>query len=183
VPRGDGQHQRAVQRAHHAAELLHGTDHPERDAAARRRVEVGHQREGRGHEPAAADALQKPAGHHARQVVGRRGHQRPEGEDDQRADEHRRPAAQVGDPADEGEDRDVAEQEAGHDRGGPLQLVDGQPDAGHHVRQRQHHDVGVGGGEPDRHGRERQQGPLRPGRAGHGAVMSWSVPYSSNPTV
>ena len=73
----------------------------------------------------------------------------PSGEHDQRHHQHRQAAAQVGDPTDEREHGDVAEQEAGHDRRGPLELVDRDADAGHHVGQREHHDVGVGGRERD----------------------------------
>ena len=81
----------------------------------------------------------------------------------QRGDQHRHPAAQVGDPADQRQHRDVPEQEAGDDRGGPLELVDRDAGAGHHVGQREHDDVGVRGRE--RHGdrRETEQQPRRRG--------------------
>ncbi len=65
--------------------------------------------------------------------------------------------AQVGDPADQRQHRDVPEQEAGDDRRGPLELVDRDADRGHHVRQRQHDDVGVGGGEGDGDGGQAEQ--------------------------
>ena len=166
-PVGDRQHHGAEQRAEHAAELLHGRDDAERYAAALDGVEVGHQRERGRDQPAAADALEEPARDHARHVVGQRGHQRPDGEEHQRRHQHRDPPAQVGDPPDHREHRDVAEQEAGHDRGGPLELVDRDADRAHHLRQREHHDVGVGRGEGDRDGGqpEQQPGRPRPGRA------------------
>ena len=143
----------------HAAELLDGRDDPEGYAAALDGVEVGHQGERRRHQPATADALQEPARDHARHVVGQRGHQRPDGEQHQRRHQHRHPAAQVGDPADQRQHRDVAEQEAGHDRGGSLQLVDRDADRAHHLREREHHDVGVGRGEGDGDGGQPQQQP------------------------
>ena len=157
----------------HAAQLLHRAHHAERDAAALRRVHVGHQGERRRHQAATADALEEPAGDHAGQVVRRRGDQRAEGEHDQRPDEHRHPAAQVGDPADQRQHRDVAEQEPGDDRGRPLELVDGEPDPGHHVRQGQDDDVGVGGREADGDRGERQQrpGPARPEASRSGDVL------------
>jgi hypothetical protein len=85
----------------------------------------------------------------------------------------RHAAAQVGDPADQGQHRDVPEQEARHDRGGALELVDGDAGAGHHVRQREDDDVGVGRREGNGH---RGQGEQEPRRVAHGAVMSSSVP-------
>ena len=54
---------------------------PSGHAAALGGVEVGDQRERRGHQAAAADALEEPAGDHAGQVVGQRGDQRAERED------------------------------------------------------------------------------------------------------
>ncbi len=112
MPGRDGEDERAVQRAEDRADLLHGADDAEGDAAALRWVEVGDQREGRGHESAGAHSLEEPAGDHARQVVGRGGDQRAEGEDDQRADQDREPAAEVGDPPDQRQHGDVAEQES-----------------------------------------------------------------------
>ncbi len=113
----------------------------------------------------------------------------PEREHDQRAHEHRHPAAEVGDPADQREHRDVPEQEAGDDRRGPLQLVDAEPDPAHHVRQREDDHVGVGGREGHRdRGQAQQQAGAATGDAlirleRHGAVMSWVVPYSSKEIV
>ena len=54
-----------------------------------------------------------------------------------------------------------------------LQLLGRDADAGHHVRQRQHDDVGVGGGERDGDSGEPQDDPRL---ADHGAVISFSVP-------
>ena len=83
-PVGDRQHQGAEQRADDAAELLHRRDDAERDAAPVGGVEVGDQGQRRRHQPAAADALEEPAGDHAGQVVGERGDQRADREHDQR---------------------------------------------------------------------------------------------------
>ena len=179
APGAEGEHDRAVQRAEDAAELLDGADHAERDSAAVGGVEVGDQGQGHRHQAAAAHALEEATGHQALEVVRRSGDQRAEGEDDQRGDQHRGPSAQVRDPADQGEHRDVPEQEAAHDRGRPLELVDAQPDRAHHVRQREHHHVGVGRGERDRDGRQGQQQPggpvgsgdrIRAPLGGHGRV-------------
>ena len=182
-PVGHGEHGRAEERTEHRADLLDRRHDAQRDAAALDGVEVGDEREGGGHQAAAADALEEPAGDDARHVVGQRRDEGAQREEHQRHHQHRHPAAQVGDPADQREHRDVAEQEAADDRGGPLQLVDRHPDAGHHVGQRQHDDVRVGGGERDGDGRHRQEQPRRARhRAGagrglaHGAVISFSVP-------
>ena len=136
-------------------------------------VEVGDQGQGRRHQAAAADALEEAPDHHRGHVVGQCGEQRAGGEDDEGGDEDRHPAAQVGDPADERQHRDVPEQEAGDDRCGLLELVDGHADRGHHLRQRQDDDVGVGGGEGDRDGRQRQQ-RARPSRLVTGPGCPWS---------
>jgi hypothetical protein len=125
---------------------------------------------------------EEPARDDAGHVVGDGGDQRAEREEDQRHHQHGHATAQVGDAADEREHRDVAEQEPADDRRCALELVDRHPDPGHHVGQREHHDVRVGGGERDgdrRHGEEhpRGAGHLRhSGRGAHGAVMSFSVP-------
>ena len=55
----DGEHGRAEERAEHGADLLHGRDDAERDAAALDRVEVGDEREGR---RARARRRRRPAG-------------------------------------------------------------------------------------------------------------------------
>ena len=161
-----------------AADLLDGGDDAERHAAALDGVEVGDQGQRGRHQPAAADALQEPAGDHAGQVVGQGGDQRPDREDHQRRHEHRHPAAQVGDPADQRQHRDVAEQEAGDDRRRPLQLVDGDADAAHHVGQREHDDVGVGRreGHGDRGQAEQQpRAPRRSTRSRGGDVLLGAV--------
>ena len=115
----------------------------------------------------------------------------PSAKTTQGADQHRHPAAQVGDPPDQRQHRDVAEQEPGDDRSGALQLVDAEPDARHHVRQREDDDVGVGGGERDRdRGQPEQEPRPRVGTPGAGHRRRSSrrgdllrVPYSSNVTV
>ena len=61
-------------------------------------------------------------------------------------------------------------------RGAALELLGGHPDAGHHVRQREHHDVGVGGGEG--HG-DRGQAEEQPRAGAHGRVMVADVSYCS----
>ena len=112
APVRHGEHRGAEQRPEHRADLLDRRDDAEGDPAPLDRVEVGDQGERGRHQPAAADALEEPAGDHARHVVGQRRDQRAEGEEHQRHHEDRHPAAQVGDPADQREHRDVAEQEA-----------------------------------------------------------------------
>ena len=72
--------------------------------------------------------------------------------------------------------RDVAEQEARDDRGGPLQLIRRQAYPSHHVGQRQYDDVSVGRRERDR---DRRQGQPRPGTGGHGFVITTCSPYLS----
>jgi len=172
-PVGDREHERAEQRPEHAAELLDGRDHPERHPAPWGGVEVGDQRQGGRHQAAAAHALQEPAGDHRRHVVGERGDQRAEREQGERGDQHRHPAAQVRDPADQRQHRDVPQQEAGDDRGRALELVDGDADAAHHVGQREHDDVGVGRGERHSHRGEGQQQARRPHRSpGHRTVTA-----------
>ena len=57
-----------------------------------------------------------------------------------------------------------------------LELVDRDAGAAHHVGQREHDDVGVGGREGDRDGRQAEQQPRGCHRAGHGAVICFSVP-------
>ncbi len=150
---------------------------PEGYGAALRRVEVGDQGQGGRHQAAAAETLQEPAGDHRRHVVGQGGDEGAEGEDHQCGDQHRGPAPQVGDPTDQRQHGDVAEQEAGDDRGGALQLLGGDADGAHHLGERQDDDVGVGRSEGDSDGREGEQRP-RATRATaiHGAVMSCSVP-------
>ena len=163
APVGVRHHDGAEQRAEHAAELLHGRDHAERHAAALDGVEVRDEGQRGRDQPAAADALEEPAGDQARQVVGQRGDQRPEREEDERGDQHGQPAAQVGDPADQRQHRDVPEQEAGDDRRRPLELVERDAGRGHHLGQGQHDDVGVGGGEGHRDRSQAEQ-PAGPGR-------------------
>ena len=106
----------------------------------------------------------------------------PSAKTHERHHQHRHPAAQVGDPADQREHRDVAEQEAADDRCRALELVDRHADAGHHVGQGEHDDVGVGRRERHGDGCHGEEQPraardhcLARGGA-HGAVMSFSVP-------
>ena len=67
----------------------------------------------------------------------------------------------------------------GH-RDRPLELVDRDADRRHHVRQREHDDVGVDRGERDGGGAEAEQqaGPPVQDRAHQGAVISFSTSYS-----
>ena len=166
APAAEGEHHRAVHGPHHVAELLHRADHAEGYAALPRGVEVGHQRQRRRQQPAGADALQQAADHDRGQVVGRRGHQRAEREHHQRAHQRGQPTAQVRDPTDQREYGDVAEEEARDDRRAALELVGREVRGRHHVRQRQDHDVVVGGREGDGHGGQAEQQPATPGGAG-----------------
>jgi hypothetical protein len=61
---------------------------------------------------------------------------------------------------------------------GALELVDRDPGAAHHLRQRQHDHVGVGRGKGHRNGGQGEQHPRGAGdrRPGHGAVISFWVP-------
>ena len=149
-PVGDREDRRTQQRPEHAAELLHRADHAERGAAAPRRPQVGHQGERRRHQPAAAHALQHPTRDQHRQLHGAGGDHGADDEHRQGTEQHPLPGHEVGDPADQREHGDVAEQEARDDGGGPLQGLDPQPHPGHHVGQGEHDDVGVSGGEGDR---------------------------------
>jgi hypothetical protein len=62
-----------------------------------------------------------------------RGDERPGREGEQAADQHRDPAGEVGEPADEREHADVAEEEHTDDRRGATEFVGREPDAGHDV--------------------------------------------------
>ena len=112
-----------------------------------------------GTRPPTADALHHPAGDEHRQVGGQGGDRRADDEDPEAGEQHPLPVDEVGDPADERQHGDVAEQEAGDDRGRPLQCVDADPDPAHHVGEGEHHDVGVGGGEGDGDRGRREQRP------------------------
>ena len=149
APAGRREDDRPGQRAEHAAELLDGAHRAEREAPALDRPPVGDEGERRGHEPSAAQALQAAAEHRGRQGVRAGGEQRPDREGEQARDEHGDAAAQVREPADERQDRDVAEEEGADERGAALQLVDAQPDAGHHLGQHEDDDVGVRRREQD----------------------------------
>ncbi len=176
APGREGQDRGAEQRTQHAAELLHRRDQPERQAAPLDRVERGDQRHRGRYQPAPSDSLEEPPQDHAGQVVGDGGHHRADREGDQRRRQHRDRSAQVGDPADEGQHGDVAEEEPGDDGGRALELIGADPDRAHHVGQRQHHDVGVDRGERDRDRAEDQQRPRSAvdhgGRRAHGAEIS-----------
>jgi hypothetical protein len=103
--------------------------------------------------------LDDPAGHEHRQLGGQGGDRRADDEDPEAGQQHPLSLDEVGDPADQREHGDVAEQEARDDRGGPLQRVDADADPGHHVGQGEHDDVGVGSGEGDGDGGRREQCP------------------------
>ena len=74
-------------------------------------------------------------------------------------EEHALAVDEVRHPADERQHRDVAEEEAGDDRGRPLEGVDAHADAAHHVGEGEDDDVGVGGGEGDGDRGRREQRP------------------------
>ena len=156
---GDDEHEGAEHRPEHRAELLHGPDHPERHPAAVGRPELGDDREGRGHEAAATDALHDPAGDEHRQVGGQGRDRRADDEHAEAGEQHPLPVDEVGDPADERQHGDVAEQEAGDDRGRALECVDADADPAHHVGEGEHDDVGVGGGEGDGDRGRREERP------------------------
>ena len=148
-PVGDGEHGGAGQRPEHRSRLLDRAHDPERDRAALRRPAVGDQRERGGHQSPGADALQAAPGDGRSERVSRGREQRPEGEQQEAADEDRRPAAEVGQSAEQGQGRGVAQEEAADDRRRPLQLVEPDADPGQDVGQRQDDDVGVGRGDED----------------------------------
>jgi hypothetical protein len=149
-PAGDGQDGRARERPEGGARLLHGADHAERQPAAIGRPRLGDHSQGRGHQAATADTLQGSTRDQGAQVGRCRCDQAAEGEDEQAAEQHRTASAQVSEPSDQRQGGDVAEQERGDDRGRALELVHADADAGHHVRQRQHDDIGVRGGQEHR---------------------------------
>ena len=128
----------------------------------------------------------RPEDRGAERVGGRR-EQRAEREQQQAADQHRHPAAQVGQPAQQRQGGGVAEQEAADDRRRPLELVEPDADPGEDVGQRQDDDVGVGRRDEDGEGREdddRQPRPVAgagrrpPAQPVGGAVISTSAPKS-----
>ena len=81
----------------------------------------------------------------------------PDDEDEEAAEQDPAAVEQVGQPTDERQDGDVAEEEAGDDRRRPLEGVDADADTGHHVGQREDDDIGVGGRERHGGGRGREQ--------------------------
>lgn len=89
---------------------------------------------------------------------------RADDEHGEAAEEHALARGEVGEAADEREHGDVAEEEARDDRGRALERVDAEADAGHHVGEGEHDDIGVGGGERhrDRGGREECPGTSAP---------------------
>ena len=165
---------RAQHRSEHRPQLLHGADDAERRAAPVRRPQVRDEREGRRHEATTADALEHASRDEHRHLDGERRDGGPDGEDEQTAEQDPAPVEQVGQAADEGQHRDVAEEEARDDRRRPLEGVDADADTGHHVGQREDDDVGVGGRERDGRGRSREQREaVRAGgrRGAHGRVV------------
>ena len=113
-----------------------------------------------GHQPAAAQALQRPAGDDDGEGVGGGGHHRAAREHGQAACEHRVGAHQVGQAADQGQHRGVAEEEAADDRSGALESVESNADTVHDGGQRHDHDVGVGCREQDGEAYQRQPPPV-----------------------
>ena len=148
---GHGEDRRAEQRAEHAAELLHRADDAERGAAA---VAAARGRRPGRASPAPARRRRRPAGPGRTTSTGSSTASavttEPTTNTARQPSRTRCRGSEVGEPADQRQHRDVAEQEARDDRGRPLQRLDAQPDPGHHVGQRQHDDVGVGRGERDR---------------------------------
>jgi hypothetical protein len=184
APGAEGEHHGAVQRAEDAAELLHRPDHAEGHAASFGGVEVGDERERHRHQATATHALQETTGDQAAEVVRRCGDQRAEREDHECCDKYGSATAEIGDPADQREHRDVTEEEAAHDRGGTLQLVDVEPDRAHHVGEGEHDDVGVGGRECHGDGCQAEQELRRPTRTGDGSrsgTRRWAVRHGAQP--
>jgi hypothetical protein len=75
TPVTDRQYRRPQQRAHHAAELLHGTDDSERQPAPLGGPQVGDQRQRRRYQSSTAHALEEATGDHRAEVVGAGGDQ------------------------------------------------------------------------------------------------------------
>jgi hypothetical protein len=160
-PVGDRQHRRPGEGPEHRAQLLHRADHAERHRPAPGRPAIGDQGERRRHQSPGTHALQPTPQDRRTQVVRGRGEQGAQREEQQAADQHRDPAAQVGQPAQQRQGGGVAEQEAADDRRGPLQLVQAHSDPGQDVGQREDDDVGVGGG--DENGEGGQDDARQPG--------------------
>ena len=158
-PVGDDEHEGAEHRPEHRAELLHGADHAERHPSPVGGPQLRDDREGRGHQASAADALHDPTRHEHGQVAGQGGDRRADDEDAEAGQQHPLAVDEVGDPTDERQHGHVAEQEAGDDRGRALEGVDADADPAHHVGEGEHDDVGVGGGEGDGDRGRREQGP------------------------
>ncbi len=162
LPACDGEDQPAVERPEHAPQLLNAADHPEGEAATVGGPEVGHQGEGHRHQAAATEPLEGAAGHHRAEVVRGCGHERPGREGAETEQEQRPATVDVGEPPQQRHDDDIAEQEAAHDRGRGLELVDTDADVGHDRGQREHDHVRVDRG--DEHGGRRDaEGPAPPG--------------------
>ena len=159
APVGDDEHEGTEHRAEHRAQLLHRADDAERHAAPVGGPELRDDRQRRRHQAASPDALHDPAGHEHRQLGGQRGDHGTDHEDPEAGQQHPLPVDEVGDPADERQHRDVAQEEARDDRRRPLQGVDADADPAHHVGEGEHDDVGVGGGEGDGDRGRREQRP------------------------
>ena len=158
-PVSDDEDEGAEHRAEHGPEFLHRPDDTQGYPAPVRRPELGDDGQGGRHEASSADALDHPAGHEHGQLDGQGGDHRPDDEDPQAGEQHPLAVDEVGQPTDEGQHRDVAEQEARDDRCRPLEGVDAHPDTAHHVGQGEDDDIGVGGGEGDGDGSRREQCP------------------------
>ncbi len=159
APVGDREHRGAEHRPEDGPELLHGADDAERHSTTAGRPEVGDEREGRRDEAAAPGALDDPPRDEHRQLGGQRRDDRPDDEDTEAGEQHPPAVDDVGDPADQRQHRDVAEEEPGDDGRRALQRVDADADAAHHVGEGEDDDVGVGGGERDGDGRGAEQRP------------------------
>ena len=159
APLRDDEHQGAQHRAEDRAELLHRPHDAERHPAPVGGPQLGDDRQRRGDQAAAAHALHHPARDEDRQLDGERGDDRARHEDAEAGEQHAPAVDEVGDTADERQDGDVAEEEAGDDGRGPLEGVDAHADPAHHVGEGEDDDVGVGGRQRDGDRRGRQQRP------------------------
>ena len=180
APVGDREDRRPEHRAQDRPDLLHRADHPQRHPSLPGRPQIRDERQRRRHEPAAAGALDDPAGDEDGQLDRDGRHRRADGEGDEAPQEDPAAIDEVGQAPDERQHRDVPQEEAGQDRGRPLQRVEPDPDAGHHVREGEDDDVRVGRGEGHGHGGDPEQHDLKAAIAAHHGVKIDNVAIDSS---
>ena len=170
---------RPVERSQHAAEFLGRADGAENHGSAALVPQIPDQGHGDGQQGTTGEALQRAAGDQAGQIGRDRGQGRSGQEPGQAELDDDAPAQPIGEPTEQGHAGHVAEQVAGDDGGGPLQVVqrngqfggDADQDRDDHVRiegGQQHRDRAHADGDPAPAGT-----PFGRWRLGRGPVGGW----------